>query len=176
MTTITLKLSPGDGIRWPQECAVCGAPASGEVRASCSVARNLKYMAIVLEWTRHSVSLTYPVCSRHYIFASLMGLITRRSLINLGLGVLIASYLVLVGLVPLALLIVDGTSPKNATQTIVAALIAAPTLALFIWTQRHVPVKLEDVTNERLRLRIARQAYAAAFLRLNQSMVSDSET
>lgn len=175
MPTVTLKLPLAEGVRWPQECVVCGAPASSTVRASCSVARNLKYMAIVMEWTRHSISVNYPVCTRHHAFALLMNQITRRSLIHLGIGVVIASYLALAVLVPLGIWIVEGTPPESPTKTLLIALIAAFTLGVFIWTQLSVPVKLEDVTSDRLRIRFGRAAYAAAFVRLNQPAVATSD-
>ena len=97
-----------------------------------------------------------------------MGFITRRSLVHLGVGVVIASYLALAVLVPMGIWIVEGTLPQDPAMTILIAVIAALALAMFTWTQRSVPVKLEDVTNDRLRLRIGRAAYAAAFIRLNR--------
>jgi hypothetical protein len=172
MAIVKLDLSISDSIHWPQECAVCGAPAGHTAKASCSVARNLRYRVVYLGWTRHRVSLNYPVCSKHRWFAWVLGVITQRSLVNLAIGFLVTFLFFFGVILPLVAWFVDGIRPGNPSSAVYMSIVFVIFLALFIWSQKSVPVKIKDVTNETMKLWFSCPNFASAFLRLNEQVAT----
>lgn len=173
MAIVKFELSLSEGIRWPQECAVCGGPAGRTARASCSVARNLRYRVVYLGWTRHRVSVRYPVCYKHQSLAWALGVITQRSLVNLAIGFLITFLFAFGVLLPLVAWFASDIRLENPAGSIYASILFVIGLALFLWSQRTVPVKIKDVTEETLKLWIARPSFASALLRLNKPAATE---
>lgn len=172
MAIVKFELSQSEGMHWPQECAVCGGPAGRTARASCSVSRNLKYRVVYLGWTQHRVSVSYPVCSKHRWLAWALGVITQRSLVNLAISFLVTLFFAFGVILPLVAWFTSGIRLENPSGGIYMSIIFLVCLALFLWSQRSVPVRIKDVTDETMRLWFARPGFASAFLRLNEPAAS----
>lgn len=168
MPAIKFDLTKADRILWPQECAVCGDPAQYSAKASCSIAKDLRYRVVYLGWTKHRISIEYPICRKHRIFAAVMGILGQRNLVNLGIGFLFAFFFLFgVGL-PLVAWIASGIPLQGSPRAmIISSIIFFVGFALFLWIHKSVPVKLSDVTDDAIRLRIARDEFASEFLRMN---------
>jgi hypothetical protein len=168
MAIVKFELSLSEGIRWPQECAVCGGPAGRTARASCSVSRNLRYRVVYLGWTQNRVSVSYPVCSKHRWLAWALGAITQRSLVNLAIGFLVTFFFAFGVILPLVAWFANGIRLENPSGAIYMFIIFVVVLGVFLWSQRSVPVRIKDVTDETMKLWFARPGFASAFLRLNE--------
>ena len=172
MAIIKFQLSLSDGMRWPQECAMCGGPAGRTARATCSISRNLKYRVVYLAWTQHRVSVSHPVCSKHRWIAWVLGVVSQRSLVNLAIGFLVTFSFAFSVVLPLVAWFASGIPVENPSVAIYSLIIFLGCVALFLWSQRSVPVKIKDVTDETMRLWFARPSFASAFLRLNEPAAS----
>ena len=167
-------------LRWPNECAHCGAKGGRLTSVPVGIARektHLKDLAqqrLVFE----SATLTYPVCAPHAGKARLASWLTRRSplpaLLRL-LAWLMGPLAMLAGVASLAALVMRtpgagaGAAASAALPGVFLALMAgaAILLVLVIWAKRFVPLRLLRLTDDGLTLRFANDAYARRFLRAN---------
>jgi len=170
MQIIDFHFTKADRMQWPQECAACGDLAQYSARASCSIAKDLRYRVVYLGWTKHRISIEYPICERHRLLAAVLGILGQRSLVNLGIGFLITFFFLFgVGL-PLVAWIASGIPLQGSPRAMISAsVIFFVGFILFFWIRRSIPVKLTDVTNEAIRLRISRDKFASEFLQMNHS-------
>lgn len=171
MPKVSFDLAKAEKMLWPQHCAVCDVPTELTATASCSIAGDLRYRVVYLGWTRHRVSLKYPICKKHWLFASVIGVLAQRSLINLGIGFLLTFSFLFAVILPLVAWITTGITPSNSPKILQVAIAFFLGLALFIWLQRVVPVKIRGVKNEVLQLQIADPKFASSFTQLNERAV-----
>ncbi len=173
MTKLSFNLTKAETIIWPQQCAICGRPTGlTTAKTSCSIGGNLQYRVIYLGWTTRRVSLKYPVCHKHSLFASAIGLLAQRSLINLGIGFLLMFSFLAAVIAPLVEWVTTGIPPKHTLWMIQNAIAFFLGLTLFLWSQRSVPVKIRGVENEVLQLQIADPQFASLFTKLNEQAVT----
>lgn len=171
----------GAPLRWPKECAHCGAKDAALVPVPVGITRektHLKDLALQ-RLVFESASLRYPVCARHAGGVRLASWLTRKSplpsLLRLWAWVF-GSMAVLSGalaLVGLALRLLgraverQSAAPGLPTSFMALSVASAALLVLVLWAKRHVPLRLVAFKDDGLTLRFASAAYARRFARAN---------
>ncbi|MFD1712180.1 hypothetical protein FVQ98_04475 [Ottowia sp. GY511] len=180
----------GAPLRWPRECAQCGAKDERLVGVPVGIARektHLKDLALQ-RLVFESATLTYPVCERHAGGVRLASWLTRKSplpallrgvawvfgplalltgAMAVGLGVLR-----LLGRVPAP----AGVSPDLPLFFVAWSVLAAALLIGVLWARRHVPLRLVRFKDDGLTLRFSSAAYARRFVRANPDVARSAES
>lgn len=169
--TSKVNLNIQTPIHWPEHCAVCGAEPSAWVISRCSIVVGVGYYIVVWTRKRRIVELRYPVCKRHEFLATLAGLISQRSLLNLAAGVLIF-YAGLIVFGALGAMIRSGRLPESSEVLLWCSAIFIGGTAAGVWASRFTPVKIMGAKGDTITIKIASAHYAGEFLGLNGTAVS----
>jgi len=139
--TTEVSLNIQTPIHWPEHCAVCGAEPSAWVASRYSMVVGVGYYVVVWTTKYRIFELRYPVCKRHKLVATLAGFISRRSLLNLAAGVLIA-YAGLFAFSALGAMTYGQRPPESFEALLWSSAIFIGGTAVGIWASRRTPVKV----------------------------------
>ena len=168
-------------LRWPKECAQCGAKDAALVAVPVGITRektHLKDLALQ-RLVFESATLSYPVCERHAGGVRLASWLTRKSPLPslLRLWAWVFGPLAIVSgamaLVVLALRLLGRTAERQTASAglplvfVALSVASAALLVLVVWARRHVPLRLVRFKDDGLMLRFANATYARRFLRAN---------
>lgn len=173
MAVLRLDISKRQGVYWPKKCAVCGAEATSEGKAACSIATKPQYRLIYLGWTRRRISMSYPLCMKHRLTCFLPSLVSERNLFNLGFGFLAVFLFVFGVLVPLASYIIYHEPIMNPQFVIWYSFLFGLGIVACIAIQGLVPVKIKDANEAMITLKISNRTYADEFKMLNRASIVD---
>ena len=121
---------------------------------------------------RRIIEVRYPICKRYEFLATLAGLISQRSLLNLAAGFLIfyAGWIVFGAL---GAMIHSGRRPESFEVLLWCSAIFIAGTAAGIWASRFTPVKVMGAKGDTITVKIASANYAGEFLGLNGTAVSN---
>ena len=161
-------------ISWPNKCVFCGGQATTQATARCSIVTDVGYYILFVQTKHRILSLKYPVCSKHKIIASIAGSLSKRSILNLLVGVIWAFIVI-----PLAIMCVlytyDNLLRGQYFQGLVTSLILffivgiGPLFYIIIFFL--TPVKINSVTDNVISLSISNNDYANDFELLNTKII-----
>jgi hypothetical protein len=174
MAVVKLDVSKGKGIFWPKKCAVCGAEATSEGKAACSVVVKPRYRLIYFGWTKRRIKMTYPLCTKHRLVAFFPSLVSERNLFNLGVGFLAVFLFVFGVLFPIASYLIYREPILNPEFVIWYSFLFVLGVVACIGIQRLAPVKIKDANETMINLKFADQAYANEFAILNRASIVDT--
>jgi len=154
---------PASEISWPLRCAACLGTATTTATTSCQISTGVPLPGIVV-YKKREAAVAYPVCSRHRLSANLFGLLSRRSLFNLGLGLICT----LCAVAFVFLLLADSNNSDTRESLPILFVPAAAYWAIFFIARRLTPVKLCDIRPSGATFFFSNPEYGRAFRAQNQ--------
>jgi hypothetical protein len=151
---------------WPTKCAACGAAPAAMARATCSVVQAALPIGVITAWSTLRTEIEYPVCQRHRWTSMIAGRFSRRSLFNLGIGVMtvFSCFAVITHVVRRA----RGLQATMDPGTVSLFLgIACTGIVMFFVGRRFTPVRLLDVSEQTITLWFQNEEYAQEFREAN---------
>ena len=159
---------------WPNKCAVCSGPPDAHATARCSILSDVSYYVIYAQ-TKHRVfAVDYPVCTRHRGIADTTGILSKKSLFNLGISVIWAFVAFMLSL-KYGFLAYDcfmkGNFFDGLEELFILLVIVGIGPLIFFIIRFFTPVKIHSVTDRGITLSITNNDYARDFERLNKQIV-----
>lgn len=159
---------------WPNKCAVCSGPPDTHATVRCSILTDVSYYVLFAQ-TKHRVfTVDYPVCAKHREIANIAGILSKRSLFNLGISVIWA-FIAFMLSVKYAFLAYDclmqGKYLEGLGELFILLVIVGIGPLIFFIIRFFTPVKIHSVTDRGITLSITNNDYAREFERLNKEIV-----
>ncbi len=171
MGSIKLSLASGQGILWPQSCAVCGSTATHQSKASFTVTKNLRYYGVLLRWTKQTQSIQFPVCHKHKVLCSFLDVPSKLGFVDSFLFLVLVPALLLIPVCSLLLWILNliglkGLMPDELIKWS-AVFLYGLFILFFFFAGVFKPVKILALEEDYVRVTIKNEDCMKAFMLLN---------
>ena len=170
MPSLHIARANAQNLRWPSSCAVCCGPADGKAITSLSTSANFRYYAVLLKWTKHTMSLAFPACRKHAFLCRLLDIPARLGVIH---AFLYSIFFPTVLWVASGILIALATGLKgdalSAYITWLAVLFYGSAALLLVAGSMFKPVTFSASDENSLTISIRSKQYFQAFEALNSS-------
>ena len=95
MNSAKIKLDHGEGIQWPNKCAMCGEVATHSASSSFTTLKNVGFYVVLVTLKHQTYSMLYPVCRKHRFLCNILDHPARESFVSLSFFVAITTALLL---------------------------------------------------------------------------------
>jgi hypothetical protein len=172
MGSIQLNLASKEKLHWPKFCAVCGEKAESMSNTTISTPKDFKYYGVLLKWTENTLSVSFPVCRKHFLFCSLLDLPAKLGFITAFLFMIfvptilwITALLLIIWLSSLAGL--KDTAFIGSFTTFFGFFFYGATALLYLLAATNKPVRLSNPDGKTVTLTVRNEAYFNSLQSLN---------
>ena len=178
MGSIRLSLASGQGLLWPQSCAVCGSPATHQSKASFSVTKNPRYYVVAWGWTKQTHSISFPVCHKHKLLCSFLDLPSKLGFVDSFLFLVFVPTFLWIAVSLLLVWILGLIGLKGVIHDELfmwsAVFIYGLFILFFFSAGVFKPVKISDLKEDSVRVSIKNEDCMKAFKLLNMATIIDN--
>jgi hypothetical protein len=163
--------SPAD-IRWPEECAVCGAEAHKRLAVDSSAVRGIINTGLAMVVTRKVTRIVHPVCQQHFFKAWLASGLSQRSLFGVFGAVL--TVFGAISLLTTLFRVFAGTATDISVLEVLLMVYPFIYWSTYVWAKNSTPVRICSVSPLALDFEFSNRVYARRFAELNEQELDAS--